>query len=369
MYGTEFRKIMNRKITVIFGLVILLFSWLYFHMSVIGSDVNIEDGRILLRGEAIKRNREITQQYEGTLTIDKVNDIFARYGFPPAYNAADLHIDYQNGTVDQGYYDNFCNQFVAQHFYWVENQEEGYTAQEADMVSRYLNPELHFAYFGGWDWFWDQFLMLFILVCVWVIIAVAPVFAEEYSLKTADILLTADRGRGRLYWTKVGAALGSASLTYWVVSLMLVLMNAWAYGWDALKVSTLFTSVINWYNKLPLWISVLSILLCGWAAVLALTMGVLGISSVCRNSFNAVLWSLAMYLVPPAVYFIFLAQLKPTLLVYLFRKLTCSLPFLYPAFFQEMPIYSRMLQSCILFAFALLMILFGCRRYRRHQVG
>lgn len=370
MFGTEFYKIISRKITWICSIIIILFIFLWFQMSVAGSEVYVGEGKAYVNTKAIQKNKDLAAEYTGQLTIEKVQQIWQKYGLVPDISNVDIHINLENETADDGYYVNCLNEFVERHFFLGDYSGEDLTYQMLpyEYVERYFEPGLYFGYIGGWDWYWDGFLLLFILISVLIIIALSPVFSEEYSLRTADVILTTSNGRSKLFWCKTGASLCFAGIVYWVGFGFQFLLFLGAYGSEGLRVSTLYTSIFNWYNTFPLWVSILTILLCGWAAVTALALMALAVSAVSRQSFHSVLWSFIFFLAPAAVNIIFLQQMRSTFVVRILRLLMGNLPFLYTARFLGSTWIPRMLGSCILLVFAIVSLTGGRRNYCRHQI-
>lgn len=371
MLRMEMYKIAFRRIVLLGTGIILVYLLGWFWMSELGSEGVIGGGKVYVRSAAIKRNQEIAAPYEGALTMDKVRDIWETYG-PPVNSQLDhVEVDLVKGIATEGFEDNYCNQFVSRRFYdttYLENNEIVYQAREEASVSPFLQSNLYFGYAGGWDWYWDKFLMLFVLISVLVIIALSPVFSEEYALRTADVILTTRNGRQRIFWTKLGAAMGYTSVAYWGINGALFLMTGAAYGYKGLRVSTIYTNVPGFWRELPVGTTILLLLLCGWLAELLLGVITIAVSARCRLAFTSVLWSLFLFLAPAALTITLLEQLRRTPLVRILLRLTYSLPFLLPGRLIEMPgAYWPQFLAISAF-FGLLAVWLGNRWYCRHQI-
>ena len=372
MFKTEMYKIVSRKITLICMAVILLFMMFQVYVATIGDEVVITGGKSYVRTAAIQKDRELAAPYEGPLTMEKVNDIWEKYGEPVDYSAEDPHVNLEKGTADTGFEDNYCNRFAGNYFF-EKNYDSGgkimYKARTPEEVSVYLDPELYFTYAAGWTYYWDAFLTLFVLVGILVIIGVCPICSEEYALRTADVILTTRNGRGRLFGAKAGAALFFAGTVYWCFMGAQFMMYAAAYGMGGLKCSTLFTESFQFYSRQPLENTIALMLLCGWAAVSALTLLVIAVSARSRQTFASVLWSLFVFLIPPAIVIIVLNQLRRTLIIRLISFLLYSMPsMLFPARFLECPMNFRLAQGGVLALTAAAAAVYGARRYCRRQV-
>lgn len=372
MFKTEIYKIVSRKITLICMAVILLFMLFQVYVSSIGDEAVITGGKSYVRAAAIEKDQDIAAPYEGPLTMEKVNDIWRKYGEPVDYSAEDPHVDLVKGTADLGFEDNYCNRFVGDFFFHKNYDTYGkitYEARTREEVETYLEPDLYFAYAAGWTYYWDAFLTLFILVAILVVIGICPICSEEYALRTADVILATQNGRGRLFGAKTGAALLFSGVVYWGFMGAQFMMYAAAYGIGGLRCSTLFTNSFQFYSRLSLGNTIAVMLLCGWAAVSALTTLVLAVSARSRQTFTSVLWSLSAFLIPPALVLIVLNQLRRTLFNWLVSFLLCSMPsMMFPARFLNFSMRFRLVQGAVLALAGVAFAVYGACRYCRRQV-
>lgn len=372
MFKTEIYKILSRKITLICSVIIFLFMAVQMHVSTIGEEGVIGDGKAYVREAAIQKDKEIAAVYEGPLTMEKVEDIWNRYGEPINHSREDAHVNLEKGTADLGFEDNYCNRFVADYFFDQEFKNDGsivYTPLDKERAAVYLDPDLYFAYAGGWTYYWDAFLTFFVLVCILIIIAVCPICADEYSLRTADVILTTQKGRGRLFAVKTGAALACSSLMYWFFMGAQFLMYAAAYGTGGLKCSTVFIHMNNYYGKVSAGGTIAVILLCGWLSHSALTVLVIAVSSRSKQTFTSVIWSLFFYLMPMALMIIVLARQRRTLFIRLLTFFLSGTPSaLFTSSFLEMPAYMRLWLSAVLAVITGTAVIYAARRYCRHQI-
>lgn len=372
MFQTEIYKIISRKITLICGAMIFLFMAFQVHISIIGEEAVISEGRSYVRGAAIQKDKEIAAPYQGAMTMEKVNDIWTRYGKPVDHSMEDPHVDLEKGTADPGFEDNYCNRFVAGHFFDQDVSIEGeiiYTPIGEERAAVYLDPDLYFTYASGWSYYWDTFLTMFVLVGVLIIIGICPICSEEYALHTADVILTTQKGRGRLFGVKLGAALFFSGATYWCFMGAQFFMHAAAYGTEGLRCSTIFSNSFQFYRNISLGGTIGLMLLCGWLVQSALTVLVIAVSARNKQTFTSVLWSLLVFLMPAAIVVIVLSQLRRTLAVRLLSFFMYSLPsMLFPARFLEFSVKYRLAQAGVLAAVTAAAAVYAARRYCRHQV-
>lgn len=125
-----------------------------------------------------------------------------------------------------------------------------------------------------------------------VIIGLAPVFAEEYSLKTASLLLTSAHGRKKDVQMKVLASVGLAGGFYLLESGALLLLFLSLYGSGPLLAEAVHSELIAGFSSFT----------CGEVWLLNLFWGLLGIwmmaaltlffSAKCSTPFLTLIWSL-----------------------------------------------------------------------------
>ena len=372
MFKTEIYKIVSRKITLVCAVMIFLFMAFQVHISTIGDEAVISEGRAYVRSAAIEKDKEIAAPYRGALTMEKVRDIWNRYGEPVDHSSQDPHVDLEKGTADPGFEDNYCNRFVADYFFEQEDSKDGgitYTPIGEERAAVYLDPDLYFTYASGWFYYWDSYLTMFVLVGVLIIIGICPTCSEEYALRTADVILTTQKGRGRLFGAKTGAALLFSGITYWCFMGAQFFMHAAAYGTEGLRCSTIFTNTFQYYSHMSIGSTIGLMLLCGWLVQSALTVLVIAVSARSRQTFTSVLWSLFAFLMPPALVIIVLNQLRRTLVVRLLTFLLYTMPsMMFPARFLEYPANYRLVQAGVLVVAAGGAAVYAARRYCRHQV-
>ena len=244
IWKKEIYKIVSRK--VIWCGVLLLLAFVTFRLYAEQKDYSVTiDGQSYYGKEAIEKDRQLTAEYAGILTLEKVQEIYDKYGF------------YYYDDKTESNAGNFCSKFVTEQM-TNYNQTSGndpsqiqfYEGEEWEQnAAPLLKENLQFDYFYGWQDFQEIYGMMGILLLyVILIIGLSPVFAEEYTLQTADILLSTQRGKKSCICLKIAAALSFTAIIYLMVT---------AYIW--------FIYLLV---------------------------------SLCRNSFLTVVVSLSLYLIP-----------------------------------------------------------------------
>lgn len=368
IWKEEVKKIASRKIICLGLLLMMIFiSW-----RLVAERSNyfvVIDGQAFYGQEAVEKDKALTAQYAGILTEEKVRLIYDAYGFN--------YFDPQQPAHNR----NFCSRFVTEKMtnakqIGIEDPAAIQFFQGADWeknAAPLLNGDIQFDYVYGWDDLKEthSFMVSMALFIVFII-GLAPVFAEEYTLKTADILLTTQRGKKSGIWMKITAALFYTAVVYCVFTLYIWLIYFIVYGTQGLNASPALIGVSS-FGYCPATISgfLLYEAALGLASVLLLTCISLAVSALCKNAFLAVVVSMAVFFVPYVWMNILAVMLSPFLHTELIKAVShcmTSMPFYLSmnwgfAFSQK--------QTALHLAIALAAgaggILFGYRAYRNYQ--
>ena len=103
LYKMEFFKLFQNKIFKIGMLATTGLLFLYFWFAEVGGEIATVDGKFYSGYEAVQMNRKITEEFEGDLTDEKVNQIIEKYGLPTKFE------ENMPGWRDG----NFLNDFVS----------------------------------------------------------------------------------------------------------------------------------------------------------------------------------------------------------------------------------------------------------------
>lgn len=332
----ELYKIMSQKIArIAFAAVLLIQIFLFFTVGVY-SEMSVVNGQVYRGFAAIKKDREITREFEGELTDEKVNRIADTYGF----------LDFDDDTWKHNYLNMFlfdnglCDGYLAE---WNDYQSPTKTVPiaESDM-GKFLeerNLPLNLSYTMGWHLFEDVANIGAILVCIFLIIALSPVFAEEYSAGTANILLTTVHGKEKDVWAKIAAAFLVAVCSFAIVTGLTFLLCGSIYGFGGL--GCLYGSMEGrWYQN-PLTVNVcffsigqyylimMGITLSG---ILMLTAFILFASAAAKRTFTSLVVSTIFFVLPAAGWFyLVMVGESGARLVWFVRRLILCMP-LYECF-------------------------------------
>lgn len=296
IWKNELCKMASRKI-VWLGLSLLAFfiGWRLYAER--GNYTVTIGGQITYGQEAINLDRQLTAGYAGVFTEQTVQKIWNDFG---AY----YYDDSQNAYIG-----NFCNSYLTQRitnynqldvpsFDLIQFQKECWDSNIAPL----LNGHFVFDYTYGWNDL-KEIHSIFTIMAMFVLfmIGLSPVFSEEYSLKTANILLTTKRGRQSGIWIKAAASIFLVAVIYCLFTGYIWLLYCIVYGTQGLDASPVFIGIthIGYYPPTILGFFLFSFAL-GLAGLVLLTSTTLFISALCQTAFLSVIISLAWFCVPYA---------------------------------------------------------------------
>lgn len=322
LFKMELYKICHKKITGILTCFLLLFFAFYFWVSFIGDETYIENGVIYTRLDAIRKEKELSEVYQGKMDIEKAEDIIACYGWAPDWNEIE--------NVEEGINDNFWNRYITDSLSTRRFSDGGpveWLDKEDVLIKNFENQDWDFGYTGGWDsGLLELLFMGIVCTAVLVTIGVASVYAEEYSLKTADLVLSSAHGKGKGVAAKIGASLFWSGLIFVLLTGFCLFMTAAVYGTEGLSVSGAVSFGVYAYSGTALDF-LIRFLLIGLAACWLHTIITLYFSAKCRQPFGAVISSLLTYVLPVGIYNIVLSMLRWNRTTLLLRTLFRCCPY------------------------------------------
>lgn len=298
IWKEEIYKIASRKI--IWCGVLAVLAFLTFRLWTIQKDYTMTiDGQTYHGKTAIEQDKKLAQEYAGPLTKEKVMAIYERFGFS--------YYDYNDDGTGE-FQGNFCSRFITENMTNFRQLEGGNPAEIQFMegeewennVAPLLKGDVQFDYTYGWEDLKENYgITLMMLVSVILIIGLSPVFAEEYTLRTADILLTTKRGKKSAVWLKISAAVFFSITLYCLLSLYVWAVYGYVFGTQGLDASAVMCEV-PYYGFCPKEIGAFFLFMfgLGFAGIILLSVMVPAVSAVCRNSFMAVVVSMILFVIP-----------------------------------------------------------------------
>lgn len=322
LYKMELYKIFHRKIFWIGILAILGLMFVYFWFAEVGDERCVIDGRSHSGYEAVQMNKKITEEYAGTVTDEKINQIVDKYGLPSELN------ENMPGWKDGNYLNDFVTRFFTNGS-WENGVKptERYRLKDTDLWKAYkeynenidsksekndkkqmkteilsmwkFKPTLE--YTTGWKVFGELLQFGLILGSIMIICVISGIFAEESQTKMLPLIFTTVEGKRKDTSAKV-----LASFTITVLLYAGITGSAWGLckivydlkgGYDLTGV-VISGSMWKTVDKVP-FISYLSVLLIlGMLAFLSLNAITLCISAYQDSMFGAVVATAICWAIP-----------------------------------------------------------------------
>ena len=322
LYKMELYKIFHRKIFWIGILAILGLMFVYFWFAEVGDERCVIDGRSYSGYEAVQMNKKSTEEYAGTVTDEKINQIVDKYGLPSELN--ENMPGWKNG--------NYLNDFVTRFFTngsWENGVKptERYRLKDTDLWKAYkeynenidsksekndkkqmkteilsmwkFKPTLE--YTTGWKVFGELLQFGLILGSIMIICVISGIFAEESQTKMLPLIFTTVEGKRKDTSAKV-----LASFTITVLLYAGITGSAWGLckivydlkGGYNLTGVVISGSMWKTVDKVPFFSYLSVLLILGTLAFLSLNAITLCISAYQDSMFGAVVVTAICWAIP-----------------------------------------------------------------------
>ena len=322
LYKMELYKIFHRKIFWIGILAILGLMFVYFWFAEVGDERCVIDGRSYSGYEAVQMNKKITEEYAGTVTDEKINQIVDKYGLPSELN--ENMSGWKNG--------NYLNDFVTRFFTngsWENGVKttERYRLKDTDLWKAYkeynenidsksekndkkqmeteilsmwkFKPTLE--YTTGWKVFGELMQFGLILGSIMIICVISGIFAEESQKRMLPLIFTTVEGKRKDTSAKV-----LASFTITVLLYAGITGSAWGLckivydlkGEYNLTGVVISGSMWKTVDKVPFFSYLSVLLILGMLAFLSLNAITLCISAYQDSMFGAVVATAICWAIP-----------------------------------------------------------------------
>lgn len=322
LYKMELYKIFHRKIFWIGILAILGLMFVYFWFAEVGDERCIIDGRSHSGYEAVQMNKKITEEYAGTVTDEKINQIVDKYGLPSELNES------MPGWKDGNYLNDFVTRFFTNGS-WENGVKPTvrYRLKDTDLWKAYkeynenidsksekndkkqmkteilsmwkFKPTLE--YTTGWKVFGELLQFGLILGSIMIICVISGIFAEESQTKMLPLIFTTVEGKRKNTSAKV-----LASFTITVLLYAGITGSAWGLckivydlkGGYNLTGVVISGSMWKTVDKVPFFSYLSVLLILGTLAFLSLNAITLCISAYQDSMFGAVVVTAICWAIP-----------------------------------------------------------------------
>lgn len=322
LYKMELYKIFHRKIFWIGILAILGLMFVYFWFAEVGDERCVIDGRSYSGYEAVQMNKKITEEYVGTVTDEKINQIVDKYGLPSELN------ENMPGWKDGNYLNDFVTRFFTNGS-WENGVKptERYRLKDTDLWKAYkeynenidsksekndkkhmeneislmwkLKPTLE--YTTGWKVFGELLQFGLILGSIMIICVISGIFAEESQTRMLPLIFTTVEGKRKDTSAKVLASFTITALLYAGIT-----GSAWGLckivydlkGEYNLTGVVISGSMWKTVDKVPFFSYLSVLLILGMLAFLSLNAITLCISAYQNSMFGAVVATAICWAIP-----------------------------------------------------------------------
>ncbi len=322
LYKMELYKIFQGKIFWIGILAILGLMFVYLWFAEVGDERCVIDGRSYSGYEAVQMNKKITEEYAGTVTDEKINQIVDKYGLPSELN--ENMPGWKNG--------NYLNDFVTRFFTngsWENGVKptERYRLKDTDLWKAYkgynenidgksekndkkqmeteilsmwkFKPTLE--YTTGWKVLGELLQFGLILGSIMIICVISGIFAEESQTRMLPLIFTTVEGKRKDTSAKV-----LASFTITVLLYAGITGSAWGLckivydlkGGYNLTGVVISGSMWKTVDKVPFFSYLSVLLILGMLAFLSLNAITLCISAYQDSMFGAVVATAICWAIP-----------------------------------------------------------------------
>lgn len=322
LYKMELYKIFHRKIFWIGILAILGLMFVYFWFAEVGDERCVIDGRSHSGYEAVQMNKKITEEYAGTVTDEKINQIVDKYGLPSELNES------MPGWKDGNYLNDSVTRFFTNGS-WENGVKPTvrYRLKDTDLWKAYkeynenidsksekndkkqmkteilsmwkFKPTLE--YTTGWKVFGELLQFGLILGSIMIICVISGIFAEESQTKMLPLIFTTVEGKRKDISAKV-----LASFTITVLLYAGITGSAWGLckivydlkGGYNLTGAVISGSMWKTVDKVPFFSYLSVLLILGMLAFLSLNAITLCISAYQDSMFGAVVVTAICWAIP-----------------------------------------------------------------------
>lgn len=322
LYKMELYKIFHRKIFWIGILAILGLMFVYFWFAEVGDERCVIDGRSHSGYEAVQMNKKITEEYAGTVTDEKINQIVDKYGLPSELNES------MPGWKDGNYLNDFVTRFFTNGSWengvkptvryrlkdtglWKAYKEynENIDSKSEKNDKKQMKTEIlsmwkfkpTLEYTTGWKVFGELLQFGLILGSIMIICVISGIFAEESQTKMLPLIFTTVEGKRKDTSAKV-----LASFTITVLLYAGITGSAWGLckivydlkGGYNLTGVVISGSMWKTVDKVPFFSYLSVLLILGMLAFLSLNAITLCISAYQDSMFGAVVVTAICWAIP-----------------------------------------------------------------------
>ncbi|MDE7016835.1 MAG: ABC transporter permease [Lachnospiraceae bacterium] len=299
LYKMELYKICSKKFFIIGVICVIGLVLLKFSLQVMDEEATV-NGTSYIGFRAIKVNREITEEFKGIITDEKIEKIVEKYGLPSKVERG------------WGYFRdaNFLNQFVLDYCSngYIHSENDYKIATEIYPIADSLGKAEELTgkgvvleYYHGLEAFLEVLSFGMVLGSILVIVSLSGIFAGEGQTKMLPLLFTTKEGKTRDVYAKIAAAL-TVTIGVWmgIFFLDLVLCGI-VYGFDGMHC---YNGMVLYYlfpseeYLIPMYEYMAKAILLNFFGIVSLCFMTISISAFYKSSFSAIITAAVWYAAP-----------------------------------------------------------------------
>ena len=229
LFKMEIYKLYHEKVFLWGVLFVIGLMMIFFWFAEVGDELAVIGEKSYSGYEAVQVNRKITEEFEGIITDEKIDQIIKKYGIPS--KLSENMPNWRDG--------NYLNDFVALYFTngnWQAQilPTQTYALEESELgkvcENRGIAPTLE--YVKGWRAFVELLQFGLVLGSIVVICSISTVFAKEGQTKMLPLIFTTEEGRRKDVYAKVFSAFLLTATAFIVVVLLDFILCGLVYGMD-----------------------------------------------------------------------------------------------------------------------------------------
>lgn len=303
LYKMELYKICHKKFFIIGATCVIAIILLAFTIQLMDEEATI-DGIRYTGYRAAQINREITEEFKGVITDEKVERIVEKYGFlskvEPGWNR------FRDG--------NFLSQFVEDYFsngcvntwddYHVATKVYPIIETDIGRVMEYTGKEVILEYYHGWKAFLEVLSYGMVMGSILILCTLSGVFANEGQTKMLPLLFTTKEGKENDVHAKVLAAITVAVGVWLVIFFLDLLLCGVVFGLDGLHCYNGMVAgyLLPWPERMiPMGYYILLVTVFSFIGMISLCFITICVSAYQRSVFHAVVLSAVCYSAPVLV--------------------------------------------------------------------
>lgn len=229
LFKMEFYKLSHNRVFlwgVLFGIGLMM---THFWFVEVGDELAVVGKKSYFGYKAVQVNRQITEEFKGMLTDEKIEQIIKKYGIPS--ELGENMPNWRDG--------NYLNDFVALYFTdgnWKAQilPAERYMLAESELgeVCSSKGTEAVLEYVKGWRAFLELLQFGLVLGSILVISSISTVFAKEGQTKMLALIFTTEEGKRKDITAKIWAAFMLTAIVYAGIVLLSFILCSLVYGME-----------------------------------------------------------------------------------------------------------------------------------------